>query len=733
MSGVNAGFGGDERGASYALLPVPQSVKFFGGYARLNSGCELRCTGVEDEDAALELLKRELAVLERPATGGPEECSAIDLRVEPGLIDTPANGEREQQAYMLEIRQDGARIEANAAPGLFYGAQTLLQLIKTERADPGVVPTVRILDWPRYELRVIHWDTKHHRDRLETLRRYLDQASGFKINAVLFELDDKFEYPSHPQIGAPGAFTSAELQGLVDYALKRHIQIIPMIQGPAHMCYALKHDEFAHLRCDGSNYQICMDLPEARELLFDMYEDVCRATRGTRYFHVSTDEVYYAGICEKFRKPYNAENRSLTWVDYVNAAHAFLKKKGRETIIWGEYPLLAEHVHLLPDGILNGVGFHNEQLTRKEKEHGIRRFTYCPAQGSELTFPAYFAGHGRYGAERRGRLHDLFERTSECAVEGCDAAGAICAAWDDSGLHNETFWLGWATHAQASWSQGAASPAQTVATFMELFYGPRVEDMEFVYRTLQSQARFMEFAMEKLPSTVRGPAYGHPGWKGPMPRTDITMIPPAEPSLPNDTAITVKKDFARRYRDVIKELPRRLDENRRLLDRLMENEKNATRNRYNLQVLISIARYIRFFEELVGGIADAEDLLHCAAKAGKSGDPDAVLSRMIEARGKIVPLLDAMPLLLEDTRRVWEQSRLPKGVAEGGREFLHVMDDVKDHFADRRRGLDYLIAPFEQIGLDRWLERLDEVIAEYRKVKRATPAACSQGDGGQVE
>ncbi len=720
MSVLKNGLKNDAGAGKYPLLPVPQKVKFHGGSVRLNSECELRCTGVKDDDAALELVNRELAALKSPATARPEQCGVIDLRVENGLVDTPAGGARAQQAYMLEIRPDGVRIQANAAAGLFYGVQTLLQLTGSDRADGWVVPTARILDWPRYELRVIHWDLKHHLDRIETLRRYLDQAAGFKINGVLFELADKFEYPSHPQIGAPGAFTSAELQELTDYALRRHIEIIPMIQGPAHMCYVLKHEEFAHLRCDGSNYQICMDMPESRQLLFDMYADVCSATRGSRYFHVSTDEVYYAGICEKFRKPYNAENRSLTWVDYVNAAHSFLKNKGRKTVIWGEYPLLPEHVRLLPADILNGVGFHDKELTREEEAHGIGRFTYCPAQGSELTFPAYFSGHGRYGTERRGRLYDLFERTSESAVEGCDAAGAICAAWDDSGLHNETFWLGWATHAQASWSQDAASPALTMAAFMEFFYGPGVDNMEAAYRTLESQARFMELAMEKLPSTVRGPAYGHPAWKGPMPRTDITMISPSEPRLPSDTAISVGKDFGIRYSDVIKELPIRLDENRRLLGSLMENAEKATRNSYNLQVLISIARYILFFEELVGGIADAEDLLYCAAKAGKSGDPGPVLSKMMEARKKIVPLLDAMPSLLEYTRRIWEQSRLPKGEAGGGRFFLHVMDDVKDHFADRRRGLDYLIAPFEQIGLDRWLDRLDEVISLYRNAKRAT-------------
>ena len=66
------------------------------------------------------------------------------------------------------------------------------------------------------ELRCVHWDTKHHQDRMPTLQRFLDQCAALKINAVLYELEDKFEYPSHPIIGAPGAFTTAELQALTD-------------------------------------------------------------------------------------------------------------------------------------------------------------------------------------------------------------------------------------------------------------------------------------------------------------------------------------------------------------------------------------------------------------------------------------------------------------------------------------------------------------------------------------
>src|SRR5690606_17331857 len=139
--------------------------------------------------------------------------------------------------------------------GLLYGVQTLVQLIKANERGELKVPVSEIDDWPRLKLRFLHWDTKHHQDRMPTIKSYIDWAVRFKANMIGFELEDKFSYPSNPEIGAPGAFTPAELQEIVDYGLERHLQVVPVVQSPAHMAYVLKHPRFAHLKADGNNYQ----------------------------------------------------------------------------------------------------------------------------------------------------------------------------------------------------------------------------------------------------------------------------------------------------------------------------------------------------------------------------------------------------------------------------------------------------------------------------------------------
>jgi hexosaminidase len=709
----SSGYVSDLRLAGYAVLPEPREVVLAGGAVEFGSmDWGLSLADVADDDIAVRTLRERLRDEYNFGFEADDEIALgeVTVAVRPGAVETGTGDGRDEQAYVIEVAPENVTLTANGLPGLYYAVQTLLQLLDNR---DGTLPLGRIADWPRFELRLAHWDTKHHRDTLETLRRYLDWCGRFKINGILFELEDKFEYPSHPVIGNPGAFTTEELQGLVDYALERHIQIVPDVQSPAHMSYMLKHEEFAHLRCDDSNYQSCMDEAEVRKLIFEMYDDVCAATKGVKYFHVSTDEIYYAGICEKFRKPYNPENRSLTVVDYVNAAHKHITEKwGKQVIIWLEYPILPEHIELLPPDLLNGIGMRQKQVPQ-ENARGIRQFTYCPIQGGEITWPSYFAQSSPARGRMPGKLADALAATRESQAATGNPIGTICAAWDDCGLHGESFWLGWAAMAQCSWTQDNVNAHQIASVFMDVYYGSDVDDMVEVYRDMQSQARFMEYTLEKLPSKARGPSYGHPYWKGLMERTDRTLMPAATPRMPNDTAVNVLPEFGQRYSDALAEIPARIAESDRLLARLYGNLPRARRNRYNIEVLISLAHYLRHFLEMMQGVAEAEKQMHQASIAGKGGDDSRAMHCMVAAREKMQWVVDDLYDMFERLTAVWEKSRLPKNAPMNGKEYVHVMDDVKDHFADRRVGLDYLIAPEEALELKQWIAQVDEVIERY--------------------
>ncbi len=705
----------------YSVVPSPRDVRLSGGDVALSSGWSYRAEVPANHVAVRSLLQdlKSFHGLELGPAGAAIQ-KVVRLAVIPGSVKTGSDPAIAQQAYRLAIAPTGIEIVGNADQGLFYGVQTLVQLLKPGDSGNLVLPAGTIEDWPSLELRFLHWDTKHHQDRMETLKRYLDWSARFKINMIGFELEDKFSYPSHPVIGAPGAFTPAELQEIVDYGLERFIQVVPQIQSPAHLAYVLKYPEFAHLRSDGSNYQACLCDERTYDLIFSMYDDVIKATRGVQYFHVSTDEVYYAGICAKCSRPYNPENRSLAWVDFARRAHEFLSKRGRRMLAWVEYPVLPKHIRLLPPDLINAVMSGDPKQTREEVALGMNQLIYTSMQGEELLFPNNFAYESR-GRLVTGHLAETCETLGRMSSLG-RPLGTYGAAWDDSGLHGETFWLGWSTVAQYGWRPAGVSVDQHAADFGNVFYGPAVGAVSGLYRAMQSQARFFEESWDEIPSRVRPRAYGNSEGKGVGgERFDLTLPAPAFPSLPQLDFQPVYSEG--RYADLAERARLMALESDALVGSLHEALLRPNRNPYNLEVFLTLARLMRHQARMIVGLKTLEEGLARAREASKRTDQAAALQSLNGVLATARAISQERVAVFSELQRVWEKSRFEKGREVGGKKFYHVMDDVKDHWADRRPDLTYMIAPEESIGLDAWVVKLDELARAYAKAhKLAEPS-----------
>jgi hypothetical protein len=652
---------------------------------------------------------------------GDATAKTVRLAVEAGAVKTGASAEADRQAYRMRIEPGRIEITGNAAPGLFYGVQTLIQLARREDTGRLVVPLGVIEDWPALPLRFFHWDAQQHQDRIETLKRYLDWAARLKANMIAFQLEDKFEFPSHPVIGAPGAYTTAQMQELTDYALARHIQIVPMIQAPAHFSWALKHPEFAELRSDGNNYAANTCDPRALELIFSLYDDIMNATRGVEYFFVSTDEIYYAGIDPRCGRPYTPESRSLAWVDFVRKAHEHVvKKRGRTMLIWGEYPLLPEHVKLLPPDIIDGVSMEPEYMP-EQKKIGMRHLFYVWTQGVELHFPDYFGWEGgkhaggipKFEGWNQGNLERIHELIARGRHWQGNPVGVFGANWDASGPHNETFWLGWSGAAQWGWNPGTVTPEQHAAEFFRLYYGPRVEGIAQIYALIQQQARAWERSWDQVPSRVRGPAYGNSRGKGiGTERQDMTLPPPPLPQMPD---LQFQPVFRDRYRSMFAESRKRMPENEMLQVMLAGNLGRAGRNRYNLEVMLANTKFIARHWRMLMAMEEAEGSLERSREAAARGRPSEAVGHLVAALNVVEPLVKDRKRALDALTAVFEKSRYPRGQSAGGRKFVDINDDSKDYWAQRRPDMSYLTAPEESIGLEKWIESLRELIGEYAK------------------
>ena len=173
-----------------------------------------------------------------------------------------------------------------------------MQLLKP-RGGSLWLPEGRIEDWPDLQLRQIYWDDAHHLDRPEALKKAIRQAAFFKLNGFALKLEGHFQFKSAPAIVEPYALSPAEYQDLTNYGLKYHVELIPYLDGPAHIAFILKHPEYAKLReYPDSNYELCVTNPDSYKLTFAMFQDLLDANQGVKHFYLSTDEPYYVGMAD---------------------------------------------------------------------------------------------------------------------------------------------------------------------------------------------------------------------------------------------------------------------------------------------------------------------------------------------------------------------------------------------------------------------------------------------------
>ena len=117
---------------------------------------------------------------------------------------------------------DGILIDARDGAGLFYGAQTLMQL-------PDDCPCLTIRDYACTPIRMIHWDLKGYLPRFEVLKTEMRRLAHYKVNAILLELEDKYAYRCAPDVAVDGAYTYEEMRELSKLAKDLHIAIVPKL------------------------------------------------------------------------------------------------------------------------------------------------------------------------------------------------------------------------------------------------------------------------------------------------------------------------------------------------------------------------------------------------------------------------------------------------------------------------------------------------------------------------
>lgn len=253
-------------------------------------------------------------------------CILLELRDIKKPNGTPVGTE----AYTLNVTSKGVAIRASTPQGLFYGVQSLLQLLPPQIYDRAgiseaparwTLPHVDIVDWPRFGYRGVMLDTARHFMSVEEVKRLIDKASLLKVNTFHWHLSDdqgwRIEIPELPELTAAGGhsevdsppdpavkwyYTQQDYKDVVAYAAERFVTIVPEIDGPGHTTAAKA--AYTGLNCDnispaiktdtGVGYPgLCLNEPNlanTREFLNKLWSNLGSITPGP-YVHVGGDEA----------------------------------------------------------------------------------------------------------------------------------------------------------------------------------------------------------------------------------------------------------------------------------------------------------------------------------------------------------------------------------------------------------------------------------------------------------
>ncbi|PYT27686.1 MAG: hypothetical protein DMG57_17430 [Acidobacteria bacterium] len=714
----------------YTVIPEPQSVELKGGDFRFDDAWHLQLDqAVASGNPAVEHLREQLAQRYQLNLVTHGQGKVVALVIRPGSVEVGSATDNDRsalsdQAYRLELAQDRIRITANASPGLFYGAETLVQLVKPARGYLWL-PEGEIVDWPDVSFREIFWDEQEHLDHIDVLRQAIQRAAFFKINAFTLRLNGHFEYGSTPALIDPQALSAKQLQELTDFGLGYHVQVIPYVDGPAHVNFILEHDEYAKLReFPETAFQMCSTNPETYKLLQGMCQDLMKANKGGNFFHLSTDEAWFIGKadnaqCNEVERAKQLGSPSKLWVEYTQKMTAYLEANGRKVIFWGEEPLQAEDIPLLPPSLINGE-VYSTPYNKAFRAHGIRQIIYTNSLPDDPLFPFYsvlspkYQVHPPSGVEERARV--VFNQISyTSARKEADIAGVGIYAWGDLGPHPETYWLGYAVGASAAWHPGSPDPRELAHRFYNLFYGQGAVNMGRLYQLMSTQAQFWATSWDSEPSgpLIFGESYG----VGPFTPHMATL---SLPTVPTAEYLHVGRNWGEDNARRIELAWKSFADNDELVDLLYSNLSSVQFNRHNLEVYHSIAGLFRQNLLMLQGLDDI-------SKAFEAAQEQAAKLKYLEAVGSIdraldlaVRIRDERNQALADATRTWYETWFPRVRAANGRKVArepqNFVDTHSTEYARRRQeGLLYLINREFSLPLGQWVSQVQEVRNRYAR------------------
>jgi hexosaminidase len=353
-----------------AIIPKPASVVFGNGSFSITPSTQIKMEGSGLGRSAnyLNDYLQEFYGFRLSITKQSPKSDLIILNYE--RLDYPIPG-----AYNMEVNDKTIYIAGDNEEGVFYGIQSLIQLLPPRPSKSLTLAAVKIEDHPRFAWRGLHLDAGRHFFPVDYVKKYIDFIALHKMNDFHWHLTEdqgwRIEIKKYPLLTQSGScrdrtvighntpdydstkycgyYTQEEIKEVVKYAADRYITVIPEIELPGHSSAALA--AYPYLGCTGGPYQVAQRWGVFRDIfcagndsVFLFLQDVLDEVMNlfpSKYIHIGGDESpkdrwKVCPKCQQRIKDNNLKDEHELQSYFIQRIEKYINSKGRQIIGWDE-------------------------------------------------------------------------------------------------------------------------------------------------------------------------------------------------------------------------------------------------------------------------------------------------------------------------------------------------------------------------------------------------------------
>jgi hypothetical protein len=390
-----------------------------------------------------------------------ESAQAQALLAQHHLAFDPAM--HDEGYILLPDGQGGLAVIAETSAGIFYGAQTVKQLIRGSGKDAVLlVPTLR--DWPAMAHRGLSDDwSRGPLPNMDFLKREIRTLAAYKYNIFSPYFEHTFAYDSSPVAAFPGgAMTPDEAREMVEYAAQYHITIIPEQESFGHLHHLLKFEQFSTLGETPHGSVLAPGDAATLPLISSWFSELAQVFPGP-YAHIGADETFELGL-GRTRDRVKQQGLGAVYLDFLTQIHKALEPNHKRLIFWGDVAVNSPEL----------VGTLPKDMIAAPWEYDSR------ADFTPIILPFTKAGLETWVSPGVNNWSHMYPNNNEALAnirafvrdgQKLGATGELNTVWNDDGegIFDQN-WFGVLFGAAAGWQAGESSEEAFTSSYGLAFH-----------------------------------------------------------------------------------------------------------------------------------------------------------------------------------------------------------------------------------------------------------------------